>query len=213
MIRGVVFDVGETLVDERGLWGRWADWLGVPRDRFLEALSGVIRRGEHHRHVFELVRPGLDIAAAQVARRAGGDDPGFRPEDFYPDAVPCLEDLRHRGLRIGIAGNTSSATELFLVATGVPADFIASSETWGVEKPSPTFFARLIEAAGMPAHDIACVGDRLDNDVLPAMQAGLTGVFVRRGLWADVQRDWPQATRVDIAIDSLAELPQVLAQR
>jgi FMN phosphatase YigB (HAD superfamily) len=31
-IRAVMFDVGETLVDETEAWGDWADWLdAVPR--------------------------------------------------------------------------------------------------------------------------------------------------------------------------------------
>ncbi len=31
MIDAVVFDVGETLVDETREYGTWADWLGVPK--------------------------------------------------------------------------------------------------------------------------------------------------------------------------------------
>jgi FMN phosphatase YigB (HAD superfamily) len=206
-------DVGETLVAERGSWERWADWLGIPRHEFIDALTEVIRRGEHHRRVFELSRPGLDVTAAAEARRAAGDEPGFRGEDFYPDALPCLRELKGAGFRVGIAGNTSLATERFLTDAGVQADFVASSATWGVEKPSPAFFTRVAEAAGMPASKIAYVGDRIDNDVLPAMRAGMTGVFLRRGLWADVQRHWPQAAQADIAIDSLTELPGALLRQ
>ena len=33
MIKAVVFDVGETLVDETREYGTWADWLGVPTGR------------------------------------------------------------------------------------------------------------------------------------------------------------------------------------
>ena len=210
MIRAVVFDVGETLIAEQGSWERWADWLGIPRERFIGALAEVVRCGEHHRRVFEVFRPGFDIVAAQEMRRAVGDDPDFRAEDFYPDALPCLRDLKRSGLCIGVAGNTSSATERFLAEAGVPANFVASSGSWGAEKPSRAFFARVVEAAGLPAGNVAYVGDRIDNDVLPALRAGMTGVFVRRGLWADVQRHWPEAARADIAVDSLAELPGAL---
>ncbi len=41
-IRLVVFDVGETLVDESRMWGEWADWLGVTRLAFFAALGAVI---------------------------------------------------------------------------------------------------------------------------------------------------------------------------
>lgn len=64
---------------------------------------------------------------------------------------------------------------------------------------------------GLRGREIAYVGDRIDNDVLPAKRAGMTGVFLRRGMWADVQRHWPEAVQADIVIDSLAELPDALA--
>jgi FMN phosphatase YigB (HAD superfamily) len=34
--------------------------------------------------------------------------------------------------------------------------------------PSPEFFAKVIDVAGEPAEAILYVGDRLDNDILPA---------------------------------------------
>jgi FMN phosphatase YigB (HAD superfamily) len=210
MVHAVVFDVGETLVAERASWERWADWLGLPRKDFMDALAGVVRRGEHHRQVFEIFRPGLDVAAAEAIRRAAGDDPGFRAEDIYPDALPCLQALRDAGVRVGVAGNTSLAVERSLIAAGVPADFVGSSSAWGIEKPSPAFFARVAAAAGVPASRVAYVGDRIDNDVLPAMRAGMTGVFLRRGPWADVQRHWPEAAQAHVSIDSLSELPEAL---
>lgn len=212
MIRAVVFDVGETLLDERGLWHRWADWLDVPREHFMDALRGVVQRGAHHRQVFEVFRPGFDFEAAASARRAAGDDPGFRLADFHADALPCLARLRSAGYRVGIAGNTSAATERFLIKAGAAADFISSAATWETEKPSAEFFARVVEAAGFAPAEIAYVGDRIDNDVLPAMRAGLAGVFLRRGLWADAHRASPEAAGADIIIDALTELPEAFAR-
>lgn len=212
MIRAVVFDVGETLLDERGLWCRWADWLGVPLEHFMDALRDVIQRGAHHRQVFEVFRPGFDFEAAVSARRTAGDDPGFRTEDFHADALPCLKRLRSAGYRVGIAGNTSAATERFLTEAAAPADFISSAATWATEKPSPQFFARVVDAAGFAPAEIAYVGDRMDNDVLPAMRAGLAGVFLRRGLWADVHRNSPDASCASIVIDDLTELPEALTR-
>ncbi|MFM9849284.1 MAG: HAD family hydrolase [Hyphomicrobiaceae bacterium] len=213
MIRAIVFDVGETLLDEQGLWHRWADWLDVPRGRLMDTLKDVVRRGAHHRQMFEAFRPGFDLASATDARRAAGDDPGFRIEDFHADARPCLERLRSAGFRVGIAGNTSAATERFLIDAGVAADFISSAASWGTEKPSPAFFARVVEVAAFAPAEIAYVGDRLDNDVLPAMQAGLIGIFLRRGLWAEVHRANPDALRADVTIDALTELPAAFSLR
>jgi FMN phosphatase YigB (HAD superfamily) len=51
------------------------------------------------------------------------------------------------------------------------------------------------------------VGDRVDNDVAPAIAAGMTGVHIRRGPWGYLQE--PPADAIRIA--SLDELPEVLA--
>jgi FMN phosphatase YigB (HAD superfamily) len=62
----------------------------------------------------------------------------------------------------------------------------------------------------MPSSRIAYVGDRLDNDVLPAIQLGMFGVFLRRGRWGTVHRKWPEAAHASAQIDALDELPDLL---
>lgn len=210
-ITTVVFDVGETLVDETRHWSGWADWMGVPRLTFFAAVGIVVERRLHHREAFQLVRPGFDLAAESRRREAAGWRYGFEPGDFYPDARPCLAELRARGYRIGLAGNQPEAAETALRAAGIEADFIASSAGWGVEKPSPAFFAKVVEAAGRPAEDIAYVGDRLDNDVLPAKAAGMAAVFLRRGPWGLAHAGWPEASTADLRLETLDGLAEALA--
>ena len=209
-ITTVVFDVGETLVDETRNWGEWADWMGVPRFTFFAVYGAVIARGWHHRRVFQEIDPGFDIEAAERERQAAGWRYGFEPGDFYPDALPCLKSLTVAGFRIGIAGNQPREAESSLAGLGVTADFIASSAGWGVEKPSPAFFARVAEAAGCGAEQIAYVGDRLDNDVTPAQAAGMLAVFIRRGPWAYID-DSSHRPRGDATLTTLADLPEVIA--
>lgn len=209
-IRAVFFDIGETLVDETRMWAAWADWLGIPHLTFFAVLGGVIARGEHHRRTFELLRPDLDLAREQAARTAAGLHDDFDRTDFYPDALPCLHTLRAQGYLIGLAGNQPARTEELLRAMGLPVDIIASSAAWGVEKPSPGFFARVAAAADVAPPAIAYVGDRLDNDVLPARAAGMVAVFLRRGPWGYLYATRPEAAQAHIRIDSLAELPDAL---
>src|SRR6266498_5194996 len=209
-IKVVFFDVGETLVDETRQWGGWADWLGVPRLTFFAALGAVIERGQHHRRVFELVRPGFDLAREQAARAAAGQVDLFDQSDFYPDALACLATLRHQSYRIGLAGNQPATAEAALRAMALPVDYVASSAGWSVEKPAPEFFARVVALAGVVPAEIAYVGDRVDNDVAPAAAAGMVAVFLRRGPWGYIQADRPEAALAQIRINSLAELPEAL---
>jgi FMN phosphatase YigB (HAD superfamily) len=67
-------------------------------------------------------------------------------------------------IRVGAVGNTGVEVEELLRPL---VDFVGSSARWGVEKPSPAFFARLAEEAGVEPAKIAYVGDRVDNDVEP----------------------------------------------
>ncbi len=209
-ITTVVFDVGETLVDETRHWRDWAVWMGVPTFTVFAAMGVIVERRRPHREVFDLVRPGYDLAAEQARRKAAGWVYSLERGDFYPDAFLCLADLKSHGYHVGISGNQPEAAETSLRDVGVPADFIASSASWGVEKPSPAFFDRVVQAAGCPAVDIAYVGDRLDNDVLPAKAAGMTAVFIRRGPWGVVHAGWPEAAQADVRLESLSELRKAL---
>jgi len=205
-IRAVFFDVGETLVSESRLYAEWADWLGVPALTFMGVLGGVIERREHHLRAFELLRPGFDLTAQEAAREAAGRPNAFDARDLYPDARPCLERLRAAGYVVGVAGNQPARAAASIERLGLPLDFLCTSEGWGVEKPSPAFFTSVAEAAGLPPAEIAYVGDRVDNDVVPAADAGMVAVFLRRGPWGLLQASWPEADRAHARIDSLDEL-------
>jgi HAD superfamily hydrolase (TIGR01509 family) len=189
-VTAVVFDVGETLVDESGMWERAADTAGVPRFTLMGILGGLAARGEHHDRVWALLGVERPVSA-------------WREADFYDDALPCLQSLRERGLQVGAVGNTPAETEDLLRDH---VDVVGSSARWGVEKPSPAFFTRILEETGVDAGSVAYVGDRVDNDVEPALAAGMVAVHVRRGPWGHLHEPPAGALR----ISSLAELTEAL---
>jgi HAD superfamily hydrolase (TIGR01549 family) len=207
-VEAVVFDVGGTLVDETRIWQLWADWLSVPRLTFLEALHGAIVRHEHHRSLFERLRPGFDVEAERMARVASGwADDLITMDDFYPDAIECLTELHKQGFRVGTAANQPATTERLFANLAIPLTVVASSERWGIEKPSAAFFERLIAELGLSPDRIAYVGDRVDNDVIPAAAAGLKTVFLRRGPWGEIHSHWPEVALADLRLDNLKDLP------
>jgi len=209
-VRAVVFDVGETLLDESRAWSEWARWLGVSDLTLAAILGATIARGQDHVEALRIVRPGFDLAAERRARAEAGVPDELRPADLYADALPCIAALRGMGVLVGAAGNTGVEVERFLRA-GCGVELVASSAGLGVAKPAPEFFAAIAEMAGVEATAIAYVGDRVDNDVLPAHAAGMVAVHIRRGPWGHLHAGLPDAARADIRIDSLAELPDRLA--
>jgi HAD superfamily hydrolase (TIGR01509 family) len=189
-VAAVVFDVGETLVDESRHWTLVAEATGVPALTLMGIIGGLAAQ---EREITEL----WDVLAVP---RPDGE---FPMDDWYPDALPCLERLRDAGFRVCACGNTPRRTETLV---GPHVDAVASSAGWGVRKPSPEFFERVAELAGVPPAKIAYVGDRVDNDVAPALAAGMVAVHIRRGPWGYLQEPPAGALR----IRSLDELPAVL---
>lgn len=210
-IRWVVFDLGETLVDETRTFLAWADRLGVPRLTFAAVLGAVIARGGHHREVFEHFAPGLDVAAERARLEAAGAPDVLLEEDLYPDARPCLEALRATGLQVGIAGNQPRETADQVRSWDLPLDLLATSEAWGAHKPDPAFFDRLVAETGAARGEVLYVGDRLDNDVRAGQAAGLPTAFLRRGPWGHVLRDDEALAGCLLQLGSLTELPGRLA--
>ena len=195
-VKAVFFDVGETLVDETRWWSEHARLAGVSPILLAAALGVAIERGADHRDAFGYV--GVDVP---------GEDVGYVEDDLYPDARPCLVDLTRRGVLVGVAGNQGARLEEDVRRLGLEVELVASSVSLRARKPEPEFFERLLGLAGVAAGEAAYVGDRVDNDVVPARRAGLLAVHVRRGPWGRLQRGAEQA---DVRVDSLDELPGAL---
>jgi phosphoglycolate phosphatase-like HAD superfamily hydrolase len=130
-VRAVVFDVGETLLDESTEYGTWADWLGVPRHTFSAMFGAVIAQGDNDRQTFHHFRPGFDLAGERLRREEADFGEHFDESDLYPDARPSLEKLKQLGFLIGAAGNQTVQAEQRLRALNLPVDFIGTSAGWG----------------------------------------------------------------------------------
>ena len=212
MISAVVFDVGETLVDETRGFEAWADWLGVPRLTFATVFGATIAAGQDFREGFRVFRPDFDLIRERQARADAGRPETYGEEDLYPDVRPALSALRELGVWGGIAGNQTVRSGHTLRDLDLPADFIATSEDWGVKKPAAEFFAKIAEAAPGNADEIVYVGDRLDNDIAPAKQAGMRTVFIQRGPWGWIFRNEQEISYLsDWRIHNLTELPDIVA--
>ncbi|WP_182884994.1 HAD family hydrolase [Microbispora sp. H10885] len=209
MVRALVFDVGETLIDETRIWSRWADRLGVPRLTFMGVLGGMAALDRSHREAFELVRPGIDVEAEIEAWRR--EDPAglrenFDADDLYPDVRSGLAALRAAGYDLVVAGNQPPQAYDALVAMDLPVDGVHTSAAWNVEKPDPAFFAKVAAVCGHEPEEILYVGDRLDNDVLPAAAAGMRTALLRRGPWGHLHAARPESARADLVVDALTDL-------
>jgi HAD superfamily hydrolase (TIGR01549 family) len=188
----------------------WAEWLGIPVLTFVGVLGGAIARGEDHRFPFRLLRPDADVREERRRRVEAGHAELFVPDDLYADAVPALRALREAGFGVGIAGNQPALAERLFDDIGVELDLVASSESLGVEKPDPAFFAAVAARLDLPASSIAYVGDRVDNDVRPASAAGMAAILLMRGPWAWLQAGRDPVPDAAAVIDDLSAIVEVV---
>ena len=199
----MILDVGETLIDESRVWTTWADQLRIPGLTFMAMLGAEIRRGGQHHDVF--ARFGIDDWRSW-AHSVEGAYGGFQAVDLYPDALRVMDGLRARGYRLAVIANQPAQRSDELRALGITAEVIAMSAEMSISKPAREFFARALELIGSPPpSEVAYVGDRVDNDVLPAIAAGMRAVWIRRGPWGLIQQ-LPPGMVPALVIDSLDEL-------
>lgn len=195
-------------MDETREYGTWADWLGIPRRTFSAMFGAVIARGLDYRETSQIFLPGFDLDKERQRRAEAGQPEWFGEDDLYADVRSALTQLRQHGLWVGIAGNQTARAGGILRELRLPCDMVATSDDWGVSKPEPAFFRQVIEAAPCETSTILYVGDRLENDIRPAAGLGMQTALIRRGPWATIQQDDPEADWVaTMRIDSLRELP------
>ncbi|WP_185902651.1 HAD family hydrolase [Streptomyces sp. WAC05292] len=213
MIRTVVLDVGETLTRDDRYWAAWADWLRVPRHTLSALVGAVVVAGRDNADAIRLLKPGVDIAAEYAAREAAGCGERLDASDLYDDVRPALAALRAAGARVVVAGNQTARAGRLLRALDLPADLVVTSGEWGVAKPDPAFFARVLEVSGAPAGETLYVGDHPANDVFPAHRAGLLTAHLRRGPWGMWWADDPAVqAAADWSVASLYELVALVGE-
>lgn len=178
-------------------------------DRFWQEFEACRRdqRGPFTRRLTLLFLSEKDYPAV-VAR--GRELWRYPPEALQPDVIPALQEL-NRSYRLGVLANQERWIRRTMARDGIDGffDVWAVSAEVGVEKPDPRLFRYALNQADVPAERCAMVGDRLDNDIIPAKRHGLWGVWMLRGEAPDRPSD-EQLAQADAAVKTLAELPGAL---
>ncbi|MET7361357.1 HAD family hydrolase [Streptomyces sp. NPDC005562] len=207
----IVFDVGETLTKDDRYWAAWADWLQVPRHTLSSLVGAVVAQGGDGDDALRLVSPDMDIASAYHARETAGRGEHLAEADLYQDVRPALGGLQKLGVRVVVAGNASARAGELLRDLDLPADLVVTSGDWGVAKPDPAFFARVLEVAQAGPSETLYVGDHPAHDVFPATRAGLRTAHIRRGPWGHYWAGDPAVVdTADWQVDALTSLAALI---
>ena len=122
-----------------------------------------------------------------------------------------LVHLVDKGYKLGIIANQNFGVSERLESWELSQyfDVIASSAEIGYAKPDKEIFEKAFELAECTAEESVMVGDRLDNDIIPAKALGMKTVWVKNGL-AKFQSSELGERFADSQIDSLSELLLIL---
>lgn len=202
-IKWIFFDVGSTLVDETKAYNH----------RIREAIAGTditFEQFQEKRLEFAKQNVKSDLEALKFF---GLPKPVWHREDEvpYPEAEEILQYLKSLGYKIGIIANQSFGTAERLAQWKLIQyiDVVAASAEFGVAKPDPAIFERAFKLAGCQPEEAVMIGDRLDNDIVPAKKLGLKAIWVKQGFNAYQNVELiEEEYRPDAAVENLLELKE-----
>lgn len=202
-IKWIFFDVGTTLVDEEKAY----DY------RAYEMIQGTnITFEEFDKKRIELAKQGLDGNSAAI-RELGLTKTRWLPqyEELYDDTIELLEYLKNKKYKLGIIANQDMNLKKRLEVFGILEyfDLVIASKEVGVSKPNKEIFNIALSKVKCKAKDCIMIGDRLDNDIIPANQIGMNTIWIRQGL-AKYQAIKLGMDYSNFVVSSLSEIEDIL---
>jgi HAD superfamily hydrolase (TIGR01549 family) len=122
--------------------------------------------------------------------------------ELYEDALPVLEELRARRLKLGLVSNTGRDLDEFVAHHRLDIDAALGSGAFGRTKPHPTIFQAVLERLGVEAADAAMVGDSPEDDVDGARASGIGRAFLldREGRYPELPGRLPDLLALPAAL-------------
>jgi putative hydrolase of the HAD superfamily len=191
------FDLGSTLIGETAAYAR----------RIRETVDGSpVTVPEFEAAFKDFSAQGFDGYAAAAAQFGLSKAPWHTEEEFpYADVEAVLRALRRRGYRLGVIANQQIGTERRLLEWNLLQffDVIAASAEVGAAKPDHGIFLWALRHADCAPQNAAMIGDRIDNDILPAKALGMKTVRILSGPSASYR---PADDPADRTVPSLPDL-------
>ena len=197
----IVFDIGSTLVDESAVYENRIEEItqsnNIDKNEFV---AKVIQRAQTD------PRPIMS-----VAKDYGVKVPAWRHdlEVLYPDTKALLQRLSQK-YKIGIIANQDFGTEQRLTDFNVHQyiNLVIASAEEGVAKPDLRIFQIALARADCKPEEAVMVGDRIDNDIIPANKIGMTTMWIKQGFGSYAEPKTVEE-QSDYIVNSLAEITEV----
>ncbi len=201
-IEWLFFDVGSTLVDESKAYEE--------RLKIVAETANV-----SYEYVYQI---SLDFykenkkGDLETMRLLNVEKPKWRFEDevLYCETEECLRRLSEK-YKIGVIANQSLGTKERLAQKGILKyiDLVIASAEEGVAKPDRRIFEIALERSNCKAANSVMIGDRIDNDIVPANLMCMNTIWIKQGFgqyWKISQ----EIEKPDFVVNNLLELCDIL---
>ena len=201
-ITWLFFDVGSTLIDEQIAYKHRLQDIAESANTTYQKVYDTAMEFYKQNKKGDL----------ETAKQLGVSLPKWHTEDeiLYPDAAQCLKTLS-RKYKIGIIANQELGTKDRLQQQGILQyiDLVIASAEEGVAKPDEKIFKIALERAACKSDNAIMIGDRIDNDIIPAKNLGFHTIWIKQGFgqyWNITKED----ETPDYTVQNLTKLCDIL---
>ena len=201
------FDVGYTLVNEDAVW--------EARCREQTQTEEAKKLGLSASKIYHEIEIASFFRKPQF--RTLIDKYGFKEvapyrtelEELYEEAPAVIKALSQK-YELGIIANQLDGLKERLEAFNLLQYFKYIISSWDVKimKPDIRIFEYALDKANCTPQEACMIGDRLDNDILPAKALGIKTVWIKQGFGA-LQKPLSKSEEPDHSINNLSELLEI----
>ena len=197
-IEWIFFDIGSTLVDERLVYEHTFHDIAE-----LTNLDYTFIYDEALEYYKQNKKGDIELGIKYNLPKRKWH---IEDEILYKDVSDCLEILNKK-YRIGIIANQPLGTKSRLERWGIMKyiDLVIASAEEGVSKPNPKIFEIALRKANCKSNNAVMIGDRIDNDIVPAKKIGMRTIWVKQGFGAywQITGDYEEP---DYIVNNISEL-------
>jgi HAD superfamily hydrolase (TIGR01549 family) len=220
-VKAILLDVGQPLVEDSAIDQYWNQWLaGFLSDHFGReiTLEQILEKQDEAIKcyspsifsyvIWHYIRPDKELFQDIRRRFDTLDYPNLLT--VRPGAVDVCRKLSEKYV-LATAANQPAITAKILEKAGVLKHFAFKEMSAGIgySKPDLRFFTYILDQVGIRPEDAVMVGDRQDNDIVPAKMLGMYALRWKGGLFKDQEIRMP-SEEPDGELTSLHELPELI---
>lgn len=215
-IKAVLFDVGgpidtETImdrqIDEQITTSFRANGVNISADEY-QAVNrwavDVFAAKTYHSIIWKIALGDMDLIRRvetelmNTVPQRNESRGNFELREGIPELLAELSDT---GLLLGLAANQPADTVTKMEHLGI-AHYFTYREVSGsinLRKPDPRLLLHACEGLGVEPREVIMIGDRIDNDIVPARMLGMVAIRFVSGRHSEQQpRSWNEAPHANV---------------